>query len=415
MIQLDNSNEFSECSLNLPWGHTPNQGPWLSLILINFYRLFISGLALRLQAPPMTECRPIIIETATRKQQLIARSTCKMTKKPPDRKRRIMINRNLTHRAGVLLLSWLTMCSIALAQSVNYPSKPIKVIVPTGSGGPSDTCMRAVAQAMQNILGQSLVIENVTGATGNIGISKVMSSGADGYTLLVPSAANTSSFVTRPQTSTDLEANFKPIGKICNATQTLVVAPSLGVKTAEEFIHYAKLNPGKISYASIGFGSSQQLVAEMFASAANIEMQHIPFRGESAAAIEISSGRVQLMFMAGAKPFMDSRLVVGLATTNKDTWSPMANLPSLNKTVLPGFTYNGWNGLMAPMGTPDGVIHALSKALSESLKDEKVRSIIGNMGNMPGAGTPEELGEQIRSDMNMFKKIIKERHLEFPD
>ena len=131
MVQLDNCNEFNECSLNWPCGHTPNQGPWLSLILINFYRLFISGLTLRLQAPPMTGCHPIITKTDTRKLQLIAKSTCNFTKKPADRKRRSMINRNLTHSAGVLLLSWLTMCSIALAQSVNYPSKPIKVIVPT--------------------------------------------------------------------------------------------------------------------------------------------------------------------------------------------------------------------------------------------------------------------------------------------
>jgi|APCry1669189534_1035231.scaffolds.fasta_scaffold02535_6 tripartite-type tricarboxylate transporter receptor subunit TctC len=326
-----------------------------------------------------------------------------------------MNSRPLIKHIALLSFSVLTWCSLSVAQTGLYPTKPIKVIVPTASGGPSDTCIRAVSQAMQAILGQSLVIENVTGATGNIGITRVMTSNADGYTLLVPSAANTSSFVTRPQTSPDLEANFKPIGKICNATQTLVVAPNLGIKTAEEFIRYAKSNPGKLSYGSIGFGSSQQLVAEMFASAAGIEMQHIPFRGESAAAVEISAGRVQLMFMAGAKPFMDSHLVIGLATTNKDTWPAMANLPSLNKTVLPGFTYNGWNGLMAPAGTPDSVIHALSKALSESLKDEKVRSIIANMGNMPGAGTPEELGEQIHSDVSMFKKIIKERHLEFPD
>lgn len=326
-----------------------------------------------------------------------------------------MVDRYSLRGWYALIFMLLATTSLAWAQTANYPIKPIKVIVPTGSGGPSDTCMRTVAQAMQSILGQSMVIENITGATGNIGISRVMNANADGYTLLVPSAANTSSFVTRPQTSPDLEANFKPIGKICNATQTLVVSPTLGVKTTEEFIHYAKSNPGKISYGSIGFGSSQQLVAEMFASAANIEMQHIPFRGESAAAMEISSGRVQLMFMAGAKPFMDSHLVLGLATTNKDTWAPMPNLPALNKAVLPGFSYNGWNGLMAPMGTPDAVIRVLSKALSESLKDERVRATIGNMGNMPGAGTPEELSEQIHLDVSKFQKIIKERHLEFPD
>jgi tripartite-type tricarboxylate transporter receptor subunit TctC len=310
----------------------------------------------------------------------------------------------------LVTFSLLTHCFL---QAQTFPTKPIKVVVPTASGGPSDTCMRAVAQAMQTILGQSITIENVTGATGSIGLNKVASGPADGYTLVVPSAANTASLATRPNNSFDVMTGFRPIGKICNATQTLVVAPTLGIKSVEELIKYAKANPGKLSFGSIGIGSSQHLVGEMFAVATDIDMQHIPFRGEALAATEIAAGRVQLMFMAGAKPFMDSKLVVGLATTNKDTWAPMPNLPSLAKTSVPGFTYNGWNGIMAPAGTPDQVIQVLSKALAEALKEEKVRAVISSMGNMPGLGTPEELSEQMKSDIFMFKKIMKDRNLNF--
>ena len=189
----------------------------------------------------------------------------------------------------------------------------------------------------------------------------------------------------------------------------------MGIKSVEELIKYAKANPGKLSFGSIGIGSSQHLVGEMFAVATDIDMQHIPFRGEALAATEIAAGRVQLMFMAGAKPFIDSKLVVGLATTNKDTWAPMANLPSMAKTSVPGFTYNGWNGIMAPAGTPDQVIQLLSKALAEALKDDKVRGVISSMGNMPGLGTPEELSEQMKADIYMFKKIMKDRNLNFND
>ena len=311
------------------------------------------------------------------------------------------------------LLSIGLFFTLTCLQAQTFPTKTIKVIVPTASGGPSDSCMRAVAQAMQTILGQSITIENVTGATGGIGLNRVASAPPDGYTLVVPSAANTASLATRPHNSVDVMSVFKPIGKICNATQTLVVSPALGIKSVDELIQYGKSNPGKLSFGSIGIGSSQHLVAEMFAVATGIDMQHIPFRGEALAATEIAAGRVHLMFMAGAKPFMDSKLVLGLATTNKDTWAPMPNLPSLAKTSVPGFTYNGWNGIMVPNGTPDQVVKILSKALSEALKEEKVRAVISSMGNMPGMGTPEELAEQMKSDIYMFKKIMKDRNLNF--
>jgi tripartite-type tricarboxylate transporter receptor subunit TctC len=121
------------------------------------------------------------------------------------------------------------------------------------------------------------------------------------------------------------------------------------------------------------------------------------------------------MFMAGAKPFIDGHQVVGLATTNKGPWAPMPDLPSLGSSVIPGFSYNGWNGLMVPVGTPDAIVQKLSAALVDALKDEKVRTIIMTMGNMPGTGTPEELAEQLRMDQTMFKRIVDERHLKFDE
>ncbi len=319
-------------------------------------------------------------------------------------------------RTSIFFFLALMLSSLAVkAQQAAFPNKPIRVIVPTASGGASDLCMRAVAQAMQARLGQPLVIVNVTGATGNIGLNQVASAEPDGYTLVVPSSAGTANQVSRPKTSFDIENGLKPIGKICIATFTLVVSPNLGINTAEELVRYGKANPGKLSFGSQGYGSGNHLAGEMFAAATGIDMLHIPFRGEAPAAIEIGAGRVQMMFMAGAKPFIDGKLVVGLATTNKEPWPPMPNLQPIGKSVLPGFSYNGWNGLMAPPGTPDAVVRRLSRALVESLQDEKVRSLIQSMGNMPGAGTPDELAEQVRSDLVMFKNIVKERNLTFPD
>jgi tripartite-type tricarboxylate transporter receptor subunit TctC len=321
------------------------------------------------------------------------------------------------HRA-ILLFSCLVAVNAAAAakpDAASYPSMPIRVIVPTGSGGPSDLCMRAVAPAMQAVLGKALVVENITGATGNVGLNRVSSAAPDGYTIAVPSAGNTAGFASRPDMSFDVQGGLKPVGKICNSALTLVVSPALGIKSAEELIAYGKANPGKLTFGSIGFGSSQHLVGEMFAAATGIKLQHIPFRGEAPAAMEIRAGRVQMMFMAGAKPFIDGHLVNGLATTNKSAWAPMPDLPIIGKSVVPGFSYNGWNGLMVPLGTPDAIVRKISQALVEALKDPKVRATIVAMGNVPGAGTPEELAEQLRTDQVMFKQIINERHLTFAE
>jgi tripartite-type tricarboxylate transporter receptor subunit TctC len=302
------------------------------------------------------------------------------------------------------------------AAAAGYPEKPIRVIVPTAVGGPSDLCVRAVAEAMGAHLGKPLVVENITGATGNIGLERVANAAPDGYTIAQASAANTANWAARPKASFDIVNGLIPVGKVCAAAFTLAVAPRLGVRTVEEFIRYAKGNNGKLAYGSIGHGSSQHLVGEMFAAATGLDLLHVPFRGESAAAPELAGGRIHMMFMAGAKPFIDGGLIVGIATTNREAWPPMPSLPPIGKSAaLPGFTYNGWNGLMAPKGTPDAIVKRLSEALGRALADEKVRAAIRALGNETGAGTPEDLAAQVRWDISNFRRIIEERHLTFPE
>ena len=320
----------------------------------------------------------------------------------------------LKTRRGIVAGIALSIGTITAAAAA-FPEKQIRVVVPTAIGGPSDLCLRAVADAMRVELGQQLVVENITGATGNIGLERVASAAADGYTLAQASAANTANQAARPKAAFDIVNGLQPVGKVCQAALSMVVAPTLGVKSVEEFIRYARTNQGKLSYGSIGYGSSQHLVGEMFAAISGLDMIHVPFRGESAVTPEMAAGRIQLMFMAGAKPFIDGGLVVGLATTNRDIWPPMPNLPPIGRTALPGFSYNGWNGLLAPKDTPDAVVRRLSAALVKALSDEKVRANIRMLGNEPGAGTPEELAAQIRSDMASFRRIIEQRQLSFPD
>jgi tripartite-type tricarboxylate transporter receptor subunit TctC len=302
-----------------------------------------------------------------------------------------------------------------VAATTAFPEKQIRVVVPTAIGGPSDLCLRAVTDAMRADLGQHLVVENITGATGNIGLERVANAAPDGYTIVQASAANTANLAARPKAAFDIVNGLKPVGKVCQASLSMVVAPILGVKSVEDFIRYARANQGKLSYGSIGYGSSQHLVGEMFAAITGLDMIHVPFRGESAVTPEMAAGRIHMMFMAGAKPFIDGGLVVGLATTNRDSWPPIPNLPPIGRTALPGFSYNGWNGLLAPKDTADAVVIRLSAALVRALADEKVRATIRTLGNEPGAGTPDELAAQVRSDVASFRRIIEQRQLSFPD
>ena len=319
-----------------------------------------------------------------------------------------MIVKWISFAAGITLL-------VGAATAATFPEKPFRVVVPAGVGGPSDLCLRAVIEAMRADLGQHIVVENISGATGNIGLERVGNATPDGYTMVQASAGNTSNLAARPKAAFDM-LSLKPVGKVCQASFSLVVAPALNVKTVEDLVRHAKANPGKVSFGSIGHGSSQHLVAEMFGAVAGLDLLHVPFRGEALVAPELAAGRIQMMFMAGAKPFMDGGLVVGIATTHRDTWPPIPNLPPIGKTtVLPGFSYNGWNGLFAPKDTPDARVRRVSAALVKALADEKVRSIIRTLGNEPGAGTPEELTAQVRSDLTNFRRIIEQRKLSFPE
>ncbi len=322
------------------------------------------------------------------------------------------MNSGMSKITAAAICASLLTCTAAAAA---FPEKPIRVIVPYGIGGPADLCVRAVAEAMYANLGQPIVVENISGATGNIGLERVATANPDGYTIAQASAAGTANWVARPKASFDIVNGLKPIGKVCVAAFTLAVSPALGVKTVEELIRYAKANPGKLSFGSIGYGSSQHLVAEMFAAMTGLDMVHVPFRGEPPVAAEMAAGRIHMMFMAGAKPFLDGGLVVGLATTNRDTWPPIPSLSPIGKSALPGFSYNGWNGLMAPKATPDAVVQRLSEALRRALADDKVRGIIRTLGNDVGAGTPDDLAAQIRWDVSNFKRIIDERQLTFPE
>ena len=294
-----------------------------------------------------------------------------------------------------------------------FPTRPVRIIVPFPPGGPADVAVRVAQPGMEKVLGQPIIVENMGGGAGAIGLTRVLQAEPDGYMLLQAASPHTTSAAVRPVSNVDLLRSFAPIGQTGNSTFTLVVSPALGVKTLDELIRMAKGKPGELKFGSVGNGSSQHLVMEIVKSRAGIELTHVPYRGEAPAIVDLSAGRIDMMFMASAKQYIDGGQVIGIGTSSAEQWFNLPQLKPLSEQGLPGFVIDGWNGLMAPKNTPPAVIAKLSEALSAGLKTDAAVRALNAMGFKPGDGTPEPMAKQIARDMDVFTTVIRERQLKF--
>lgn len=301
--------------------------------------------------------------------------------------------------------------SAVLAQQ--FPVKPIRIIVPFPPGGPADTAVRVTLPGMEQVLGQSIIIENMGGAAGAIGLTRVLQAEPDGYTLLQAASPHTTTAVVRPAANIDLLRDFVPIGQTGNSVYALCASTALGAKTLAEVIARAKEKPGELKFGSVGVGSAHHLVTEIFKSAAGIELTHVPYRGEAPAIIDLTAGRIDLMFLTTAKPLIDGGQVIGLGVTSAEPWFNLPQLKPLSELGLKDLVVPGWNGLMAPKATPPAVVAKLSEALSAGLKTEAAIRALNGIGFKPGNGTPEPMRLQIIRDMELFQKVVRERNLKF--
>jgi tripartite-type tricarboxylate transporter receptor subunit TctC len=322
----------------------------------------------------------------------------------------------MTTRRAVLLLG-AAFASVALwapaAIAQAFPSKPIRIIVPFPPGGPADTAVRIAQPGMEKALGQSIIVENVAGAAGGIGAARVKQAEPDGHTLLQAASPHTTNAAVKPDAHVDLLRDFEPIGQTGNSVYTLVASNALGVKTLSEVIARAKAKPGELKIGSVGVGSTHHLIAEMFKAGAGIELTHVPYRGEAPSIPDLLSGRIDLMFLTTAKQHIDNGQMVGLGVTSAEPWFQLPELRPLQELGLKGFVVPGWNGLMAPKGTPPAVVARLSEALSGALKSEAAVKGFNAIGFRPGSGTPGLMKAQIEDDMRLFTTVIRERSLKF--
>jgi tripartite-type tricarboxylate transporter receptor subunit TctC len=310
--------------------------------------------------------------------------------------------------AAVATLVLLGLATSAQAQT--YPDKPIKIIVPSAPGGPTDVPARLASQILPPRLGQPIVIENRPGAGGAIGARAVAAAAPDGYTLM---AGNTSVFAVYPAVSSnpgyDPIKDFAPIAKVSESFQILVVRPSFPAKTLKEFIDYAKANPGKLNYAHTGLGGLPHLTAELFKSQAGVDVVGVSYRsgGESVTAVLSEAVHYTFESITILLPLIREGKLRALGVTSR-TRSPLApELPTVAESGLPDYEVLTFNGIVAPARTPEAIVNRLNAAINEGLRTEEMSNVIKRLGAVTNPGTPAEFGAFIAAQHEKWKAVGK--------
>ncbi len=312
---------------------------------------------------------------------------------------------------GRLLAVALAMIGLSVAASAqDYPNRPIRMIVPFPPGGPTDLVSRVIAEAMAADLGQPVVIENKAGANGNVGVEFVAKSQGDGYTIIYNTSAVAISPALYPKLGYDIRKDLIPICLTATVPLALVIHPSIPAKTAQEFIAYAKQNPGKLSYASTGVGSVTHLGAVQFMKLAGIEALHVPFRGSAPALTALAGNHVHFMTdtVNSSVPFVNGGQLRGLAVLGTKRVSLVPDLPTLAEIGMKDFEIGAWQGIMAPSGTPKPVIDRLNAAIMKALASDTVKEKLAIQGATILGSTPDAYRDYIESEIVRWAAVVKE-------
>jgi tripartite-type tricarboxylate transporter receptor subunit TctC len=297
----------------------------------------------------------------------------------------------------------------------DYPTRPVRIVVPFGAGGPADVAARLIGNVLQDKFGQPFVIENRTGAGGVIGTVEAAKSPPDGYTLLMMSNTQTAneSLMSPAQRKYELMRDLVPIAPVNSSDLVIVVHPQVAAKTLAEFIALAKSQPGKLNYASSGTGTPYHMAGELFKSMAGIDVVHVPYRNSGEARSGVIGGQVQMMIDAVTTmaPNVGAGQVRALATTGKTRSSVLPDVPTAQEAGVPGYEATIWLGLMAPAGTPKPIIDKLNAAVNEVIKRPDIVKLWSDQGAVPMSMTPEEFDKYLRGDIVKWAEVVKK----FPD
>ncbi len=323
-----------------------------------------------------------------------------------------MRTRKLAFALALAFAVWATKGS-ALAD--DYPSHPIRLIVPFAAGGAADTVARIVGKRLGDALGQTVVVEDRGGGGSIIGTELVKNSDANGYTLLLgqsgPISVNPGVYRKLPY---DPEKDFVPITMTSSYPYIVVVNPSLGVRTVAELVALAKSKPGQLNFGTAGVGASNHLATELFNSKAGIKMTHIPYRGTALAVADLISGQVQVVFADPVSALAQVRAgtLAALAVTSKDR-SPVApDLPTISESGYPGFDAIGWHGILAPKGTPPAIVDRLNAESVKALQDPEITKLIEQQAIQVVGNSPQAFADFIKQDIGLWRDVAHEARVE---
>ena len=300
-------------------------------------------------------------------------------------------------------------CLIGNSLAQTYPNKPVKVINPWTAGGPADIVARPILNKLSERLGQAVVMENKAGANGVIGSAYVAKSAPDGYTLLF---SHVGPIAISPSMQKDMPYNsitdFEPITQVVSAPTVLLVRSDFPAKNFEELIAIIKSKPGKLSYGSVGLGSTTHLAGEMLHLQGGLELLHIPYKGAAPVITDLLGGQIDMAFIniSGAISYIESGKLKGLAVTTLKRSTLLPNLPTVAETY-PGFEVNSWYGFMAPANTPKAIITRLQQELAAILKMPDIVQALKAGGLDPEGSTPEQYTIKIKDDLARWSAVVK--------
>jgi tripartite-type tricarboxylate transporter receptor subunit TctC len=321
------------------------------------------------------------------------------------------LSKVMTHAA--LSLGGLLLATTGLAQPQNWPTKPVRLVVPYVPGGATDLVSRTIAERLTPALGQQVVVDNRPGATGTIAFDAVAKSSPDGYTLITAADTLTLLPSTFPNITFDPRTSFAPIALMSTQPLVLAVHVSVPATSFKEFIAYAKARPGTLTFGSSGTGTSQHLSGELIKKMTGIDMTHVPYKGGGQAIVDLSGGQVPAAVLGSSTviPQAKAGRVRILAVTSKKRSAALPDVPTLAELGLSGFDVFQWTAMLAPAKTPKAVIDRLNGELIEILKQPATRARLQSAGFEPQAGSPHEVEILIREGVDRWSKLIKELKL----
>ena len=290
-----------------------------------------------------------------------------------------------------------------------YPQKSIRIVVPFPAGGTTDILARAIGQKLTEQWKQQVIVDNRPGAGANIGAEVVAKSPPDGYTLLGISTAHTINPSLYSKLAYDPIKDFAPITNVAVVAQILTVHPSLPVKTVKEFIAYAKAKPGELNYSSAGNGSQPHLTAELFRAMTGVNYVHVPYKGAPPAMVDLLAGQVALTFATApsAVPYVRSGKLRALGVSTPKRINALPDVPTIAEAGVPGFEAVGWNGLVAPAGTPAAIVERLNATIVGIVQEPAMSKYLADQGADPWTMTPVQYADYIKSEVAKWAKVVK--------